>query len=468
MIDLENKKLTAKTVLLGGRKKTIGGGSGKIGNAGHSSVEKLSDSVSQVYRKWHDKLVSTVRAVMPSTDPYVVIHTENLVGLFTCVFVKSSERAKMRDIAVTTVKTGMKGRYGNKGAILARLVIDDSSICFINCHLAAGQKHVRQRNSDLIDILEEKSGFPERTTEQMKIMTTANNHGHGGLHKSKATQQAMVSTSEVYVGGGNGSSISDHEICFLQGDLNYRIDARREDVIRAIAAGEYWKLLEFDQLLKEKKFNPFFRLRSFCEPPIRFHPTYKYDPGTHMYDSSEKSRVPAWCDRILYRTPVDEATSASPPTIYIQQIPTINGGGSMQSPMARSITHHPNHQVNQPSSPARLNKMIPNGLLPRSTPTTIDRSTSSQSPLSTSSQSIKPTQQPSMTTVEKTSIVESLNYRRYEVNISDHRPISATFQIYIKSIVPGLKRLVLDQAHSKWIDYEAQVLSDSRGYYSNL
>lgn len=30
------------------------------------------------------------------------------------MFVKVSERANMRDIAITTVKTGMKGRYGNK------------------------------------------------------------------------------------------------------------------------------------------------------------------------------------------------------------------------------------------------------------------------------------------------------------------------------------------------------------------
>jgi hypothetical protein len=164
-----------------------------------------------------------------------------------------------------------------QGAILARLVIDDSSICFINCHLAAGQKHVRQRNSDLIDILEEKSGFPD--PPERACPTSHSNSNSGVMAGGKNRRKEMVEMSSgVYVGGGNGSSISDHEICFIQGDLNYRIDAQREDVIRAIAAGEYWKLLEFDQLIKEKKLNPFFRLRSFNEPPIRFHPTYKYDP----------------------------------------------------------------------------------------------------------------------------------------------------------------------------------------------
>jgi hypothetical protein len=39
---------------------------------------------------------------------------------------------------------------------VTRFVIGDSSICFINCHLAAGQHHVRSRNADVIAMLEEK------------------------------------------------------------------------------------------------------------------------------------------------------------------------------------------------------------------------------------------------------------------------------------------------------------------------
>lgn len=46
--------------------------------------------------------------------------------------------------------------------------------------------------------------------------------------------------------------------------------------------------------------NHAFRLRSFDEAPITFAPTYKYNRGSTEYDSSEKKRIPAWCDRILY------------------------------------------------------------------------------------------------------------------------------------------------------------------------
>ena len=61
----------------------------------------------------------------------------------------------------------------------------DSSICFVNCHLAAGQNAVRRRNADIAGILEEKSVF------------TPTEHPF------------------AYVGGGDGSMVLDHEFVIV-------------------------------------------------------------------------------------------------------------------------------------------------------------------------------------------------------------------------------------------------------------
>jgi len=98
--------------------------------------------------------------------------------------------------------------------------------------------------------------------------------------------------------------VLDHEVVFVNGDMNYRIDQRREPILATILTGDYTTLFPHDQLLKEMKHNRGFRFRQFMEAPITFAPTYKYDRRSEEYDSSEKRRLPAWCDRILWRSRV--------------------------------------------------------------------------------------------------------------------------------------------------------------------
>ncbi|CDM29778.1 hypothetical protein DTO013E5_6137 [Penicillium roqueforti] len=259
LVDLENKKITAKSLLLGSKKKENG--------------EK--EHMSRQYRVWIDHLTRTLHECMPLEESYVLLHTANMVGLFTCIFIKHKERHNIRNIHASEIKRGMGGLHGNKGALVFRFILDDTSMCFVNCHLAAGQTQTANRNNDIAAILEAES-LP--------------------------AENSMTLRADQFASGGDGTMIMDHEVCILNGDLNYRIDSiPRNVIIDAVRQNNLPKLLDRDQLLASRRKNPGFRLRAFTESRITFAPTYKYDVGTDEYDSSDKKRSPAWCDRILYR-----------------------------------------------------------------------------------------------------------------------------------------------------------------------
>lgn len=89
---------------------------------------------------------------------------------------------------------------------------------------------------------------------------------------------------------------------FMFGDFNYRINPATIDATKAktlIEKEKFSIILEQDQLKEQMRLGHAFS--GFTEGPIGFRPTYKYDPLTDNWDSSEKNRAPAWCDRILYR-----------------------------------------------------------------------------------------------------------------------------------------------------------------------
>ena len=81
-------------------------------------------------------------------------------------------------------------------------------------------------------------------------------------------------------------------------DTNYRISLPNEDARRLALEDDYATLYDSDQLSHAMRTRGVFA--GYAEAPILFRPTYKYDNGTDTFDSSEKQRVPAWTDRILY------------------------------------------------------------------------------------------------------------------------------------------------------------------------
>uniref|UniRef100_A0A8C2ZUF9 Synaptojanin-1 n=1 Tax=Cyclopterus lumpus TaxID=8103 RepID=A0A8C2ZUF9_CYCLU len=187
---------------------------------------------------------------------YVLLASEQLVGVCLFVFIRPQHAPFIRDVAVDTVKTGMGGATGNKGGVAIRLLFHTTSICFVCSHFAAGQSQVKERNDDYSEIT-------RRLTFPM------------------------------------GRLLYSHDYVFWCGDFNYRIGLPNEEVKELIKQQNWDALTAGDQLVDQKNAGLVFR--GFIEGKLDFAPTYKYDLFSEDYDTSEKCRTPAWTDRILWK-----------------------------------------------------------------------------------------------------------------------------------------------------------------------
>ncbi|CAL8096097.1 unnamed protein product [Calicophoron daubneyi] len=189
-------------------------------------------------------------------DSYLLITSVQLVGVCLYLFVRTRLAVYLRDIATSSVKTGLGGTAGNKGGVAVRFQLGATSICFVCSHFAAGQSAVRERNEDFQEIC--------------RRLTFSSGH-----------------------------NILSHDYVFWCGDFNYRINLPGSEVKRLVSQSGWLDLLRSDQLTQERQAGNVFR--GFDEGMIRFAPTYKYDLFCDDYDTSEKARSPAWTDRVLWR-----------------------------------------------------------------------------------------------------------------------------------------------------------------------
>jgi phosphatidylinositol-bisphosphatase len=83
---------------------------------------------------------------------YRRVAVKQMVGILLCVYARSDWFNVIRDVSVDSAGCGILGMMGNKGAVAARLRLFDSTLCFVNSHLAADSKEVGRRNQDYAEI----------------------------------------------------------------------------------------------------------------------------------------------------------------------------------------------------------------------------------------------------------------------------------------------------------------------------
>uniref|UniRef100_A0A8C9EXW9 phosphoinositide 5-phosphatase n=1 Tax=Pavo cristatus TaxID=9049 RepID=A0A8C9EXW9_PAVCR len=106
-------------------------------------------------KMWGEQLQKAISR----THRYIQLTSAQLVGVCLFIFVRPYHVPFIRDVAIDTVKTGMGGKTGNKGAVSIRFQFYSTSFCFICSHLTAGQTQVKERNEDYKEITQ-KLSFP--------------------------------------------------------------------------------------------------------------------------------------------------------------------------------------------------------------------------------------------------------------------------------------------------------------------
>ena len=158
--------------------------------------------------------LNSIKQNLSSNACYDLKAKHRMIGLLVGVFIKRGLDQMIHNVNVSSLATGLLNRVGKKGAMAVSMTIIDTTVCYFNSHLAAHFEDYERRNQDFRDI-SSKLQFDNK----------------------------MI--------------ISDHDIVFWLGNLNYRIsDIDTSEVNRHLANNSSQPLLNFDQLPQRKNIEP--------------------------------------------------------------------------------------------------------------------------------------------------------------------------------------------------------------------
>ncbi|KAL8692249.1 MAG: hypothetical protein Q9218_002683 [Villophora microphyllina] len=311
-------------------------------------------SASEALRPYHDphpgrKWKHAVETALPRG--YTLVAEQQLIGLYLVVYAAPAIAPTVSSVSTTSVRTGLMGYMGNKGAVVARIALGETTrIVFVNCHLCAGaekgnlerrnwdasqvQKQTKFSPVDVDDTAEETSeglgdedfafwfgdlnyrleGIPGEDVRRLLLLHTKNEYSQTNASKRKIDAELALhdrSSEHSHTEDDSSSHSSSHTHTSSSSKADTATSLQSSETLDpssdpASLQTTLASLLSHDQLHKQMRQRKAFH-DGWREGPINFLPTYKYDPGSvGMFDSSEKKRSPSWCDRILFRTRRDK------------------------------------------------------------------------------------------------------------------------------------------------------------------
>lgn len=306
-----------------------------------------------VAKRWKDSMAA---ALPPG---YRMVAEQQLIGLLLVIYAAPEVAKEIRSVSTTSVGTGLGGYMGNKGAVVIRVVLGETTrLVFVNSHLAAGadKAALERRNWDAAQVIARTRFDPiqgvmdlHQTTgeqigdEDFAFWVGDLNYRLEGIPGDDVRRLLMLHTRDEYDLSQKSAQKIEKELAGATEAVRQRTEERLSmsstssasvasstssalprlssesthtapSIIDEIAASDdpaslqttLSSLLPHDELQQQMRAGKAFH-DGWREGDIRFLPTYKYDPGSvGVFDSSDKKRAPSWCDRILYRTRRDK------------------------------------------------------------------------------------------------------------------------------------------------------------------
>ncbi|XP_061673816.1 phosphatidylinositol polyphosphate 5-phosphatase type IV [Syngnathoides biaculeatus] len=217
-------------------------------------------------REWETRL-------QESLGPhYVMLYAASHGVLYLSAFIRRDLIWFCSEVEHATVTTRIISQIKTKGAVAVAFTFFGTSFLFITSHFTSGDAKVYERILDynkIVEALALPKGLPD-------------------------TNPYRSTSSDV---------TTRFDQVFWFGDFNFRLGHERasvDSIIKRTSGDDMDALIEHDQLSKEMKDGSIFK--GFQEAGIHFLPTYKFDIGSDVYDTSAKQRTPSYTDRILFRT----------------------------------------------------------------------------------------------------------------------------------------------------------------------